>query len=329
MGSPYISFMKPAADSSSSTTRVIIPSSPPIRHTFPPATPSMPNTWEPKRKLSEAKEDKGNNVQFGTSYLARSLQQKTSSDENTKSPAASTSDITFEIVSEVDATTNLFSRDKHKALETDFKLESEPVITILPPSLHFGIGAPAELVTAAFLTTSVSLPSALQTTTSIVNTCPSQSQPAVTFASSVAVSSNAQPSDPQKQTDNQTIETTENVEDIAIPPQISAETFKVDIDTDAASSGIPLYVPSAAIPVPSVSPARASNSMSMMETGFELMEAALVPLSRRPHHDFHDLEPISEHGEISADICVTTTDNQDSEVQQREPDTGGTASTAT
>jgi hypothetical protein len=75
--------------------------------------------------------------------------------------------------------------------------------------------------------------------------------------------------------------------------------------------GLPQYVPSAAIPVPSISPAHASSSSSNMGP----TEVDTVHGSRKTHHDFHELEPISEHGETTTDSPVAVTSHKQKDMQ--------------
>jgi hypothetical protein len=70
------------------------------------------------------------------------------------------------------------------------------------------------------------------------------------------------------------------------------------------------YVPSAAILVPSISPAHASLS----ERNMGLTEADTVLISRT-HHDFHELEPIFEHCGTTTNSPVAITSHKQEDMQ--------------
>ncbi|XP_046997814.1 uncharacterized protein LOC124613197 isoform X1 [Schistocerca americana] len=312
--SPSVTITEPAAagEQQSMTTRVIIPNSPPKRQTFLPISTYSSAVKDIKRKISDPKSDIPR--QQLASSLTRSLQQQLfeGSPRTVPHPKPEPDQLaeTHISISESPCTElNIY--------EPNIKPEHEPVVAILPPVSHFtSTTATATVVPSDMvLTTSVSLPSATVTTTSTITTSAGSTQPVTTFVSSPIASAQRDATiiniQPRSETDTIS-EFEEKISNILASQQLpfqtsaSEEVPSQETTMPEESPPPPQYIPSAAIPVPSVSPARAASATDMLESDFELIEAALMPMQRRTHHDYHNLEPISEHGEVSSDSPVTS-----------------------
>ncbi|XP_069686596.1 uncharacterized protein [Periplaneta americana] len=293
--SPLISLIDPYAvtESASATTQIVIPSSAPIRHMFTPLTCQV------APRQSSAKDD----VIPHKSSLSRNLQQQHSVEKDlnkTSVPAA---------------------ERQNALISSDIRQNSDPetVITILSPDAHFA------------LYPSVSFPSVLVPTTSIVTT-PSAgtssttvTTPAISAPVSCIVFAEKPPDIPRSDSEESPSSGMKRalVSQMSVPETSTSEGVEGEERLPKQSQSPPLsgpqpYIPSAAIPVPSVSPAHATSSSD----DIELIEAAVVPLARRTHHDFHELEPISEHGETTTDSPMGNTSSKEEENETDEERTG-------
>lgn len=239
------------------------------------------------------------------STLSRSLQQQYSENEVSKNLIP----IAFQ---GIDAVANM----KCTLISSDPKLSTntEALITMLSSA------APEEILAASPL---VSLPSALVPTTSIVTTsflatsAGTVSSPALTIplccttltAKPPEVPCSGSESSPSSSSKKPLLPQTTSVTVALESIDLEDETLKQP--NSPLLGGPSQYVPSAAIPVPSVSPAHATSSSSNME----LIEAAMAPLARRTYHDFHELEPISEHGETTTDSPLANINHKQKDKQ--------------
>jgi hypothetical protein len=189
--------------------------------------------------------------------------------------------------------------------ETKLSTDTEAVITVLSSAAHVS-HIPEEVVATS---PAVSLPSVLVPTTSI-KTTPFLAMSGGTVSSPASTiplcCTTLTVKPPEVRISGSEISPSSKSRKPLLP-QISSAAVAVEskgVEDEILEQpnslllgGPPQYVPSAAIPVPSVSPAHATGSSSDME----LIEGAMVPLARRTHRDFNELEPISEHGETTTD----------------------------
>lgn len=313
--SPLITFTDPYGTtepfSADPPTQIVIPSSVPIKHMFTPVSlHGSPVQKELKTKLSNTRED----ALLQMSSLSRSLQQQSSDKEFSRSP--------LKQVPKVHDMSDILTSDQGALSSSGPKLfpDKPTVITILSPAAHFERSGTEGMP----VTSSVSLPSVIIPTTSIV-TMTSMGTSVVNVSPAIVAPLSC------------TI-LTEKISDIPrsgsegsssskpITLQISPPTMTAIENVDTISESVeqpqsppPPYVPSAAIPVPSVSPAHVPGSSDDND-----IEAAVIPLARRTHHDFHELETISEHGEITTESPLASLDHKeeaqsDVEVQVQKP----------
>ncbi|PSN38138.1 hypothetical protein C0J52_08231 [Blattella germanica] len=304
--SPLITFTDPYGAteplSSGPQTQIIIPSSVPIKHMFSPVGhPNTPVHKEIKSQQSNSRED----TLLQLSSLSRSLQQQSSEKSISKSPVKQVPtlhDINDAVISSPGALSSSISKAAIDAT----------VITILSPAAHFEHAA----VEGLPITPSVSLPSVLVPTTSVV-TMPSTGMaavsvsPAITAPLSCTIVTEKQPDIPRTGSEGSTAKVLTLPTLQASPPKVVIMETVGAVSESAEQPqspppGGPPYVPSAAIPVPSVSPAHVPGSSDAID-----IEAAVVPLARRTHHDFHELETISEHGETATDSPFASIDHKE------------------
>ncbi|XP_067012462.2 bestrophin homolog 24 [Anabrus simplex] len=286
------------ADSSDSATRIVIPCSPPIRHTFLPVAPIIQQApIYPERRRSGS-----------TSSLSRSLQQyrftqpvptisyPDSAVINANAPAANS----FFPQSSVIPSVSLASA----------VVPTTSIVTSVASNLPVTVTAPSMTVSSSVTTN----PIPCSTVVHILEDTDSEASSTSIDLSGIVTPSRA-PTPPKYEAPVPT-----TLETIMEEPAIKTTELSVDVGQSASvGAGPPQYVPSAAIPVPSVSPAHTTQGTGILENGLELIEAALAPMSRRGHHDYHELEPISEHGETSVDSSTAVKFSSDEEKPPDEP----------
>ena len=285
--------------------QIVMPSSAPIKHMFTPVNIlSSQTTKGLKTKNSSTRED----ALLQLSSLSRSLQQQGSEKELKQVP---------KIQDTIDILTNdqsALSSSCPKPLP-----DKQTVITILSPTAHFERSIQEGLP----VTSPVSLPSIIVPTTSIVTmtsvgTSVVSVSPAIVTPLSCTTISEKLPDIPRSGSEGSSIIPVS----LQISPPIIAAKENRDIsevieETHSPPPGGPPYVPSAAIPVPSVSPARVPGPSDDTD-----LEAAVVPLARRTHHDFHELETIIEHGETTMESPQASIDHKEeaqSKVEVQKP----------
>jgi hypothetical protein len=267
------------------TAQIVIPSSDPIRHLFMPLThQSNPTKKEVERNQSNIKEE----ISLQISSLTRSLQQQHVENKVSKNSLP----ITIQGF-------NAMANTQSTAVSYDPKLhtDAETVITILSSATNFG-HTPLEVLTVS---PSVSLPTAsIVTVPSVATSAGMFTTSAITTPLSCTMLAEQSPQVPHPASEGSPYSITKKplLSQTSFPATVAVASKDMENkpleEPHSPLLGCPQqYIPSAAIPVPSVSPAHATSPSSSME--------AVVPLARRTYHDFHGLETISEHGETTTD----------------------------
>nr|CAD7428305.1 unnamed protein product [Timema monikensis] len=263
--SPSASFIEQTAeiDFGTSAARIVMPSSPPVKHVFVPISSSVPiPVKEGRRRKSLTQDDK---PLSRTSSLTRSVQQHKSMLEKDKQqpPPSETSQM-------------LSTSPKLMADKFSYP-KKPPDLSLIERDVSSDPSSPPV----------VSWSASIVPTTSIVTTS-TMTYPTMTTSISSPVSSTIV---------QMPIDQSEEREQCQEPCQYSSVIITVDKPENDQTEVPPVYVPSAAIPVPTMSPAHERTDTAVPQ--------------RRTLHDFRELEPISEQGEMIADSPYMNTNIKD------------------
>nr|CAD7453059.1 unnamed protein product [Timema tahoe] len=263
--SPNASFMEQTAeiDFGTSAARIVMPSSPPVKHVFVPISSSVPIPVKEGRRIKSLTQD--DKPLSRTSSLTRSVQQHKSMVEKEKQqpPPSETSQM-------------LSASPKPMADKFSYS-KKPPDVSLIERNVSTDPSSPPV----------VSWSASIVPTTSIVTTS-TMTYPTMTTSISSPVSSTIV---------QMPIDQSEEREQSQEPCQYSSVIITVDKPENDQTEVPPVYVPSAAIPVPTMSPAHERTDTAVPQ--------------RRTLHDFRELEPISEQGEMIADSPYMNTNIKD------------------